>query len=123
MEIHMVELDLVEIGARIRQVRGSMTQKEFADRLGIGRTSVVRYESGERSPDAVFIARAHALLGVDPIWLLAGVGGGATPALTPEESALLDNFRHSPPAARKAIKATSDLLAQHGRPGDEAECG
>ncbi|EXI92094.1 MAG: putative PBSX repressor [Candidatus Accumulibacter sp. BA-94] len=117
----MSDLDRVEIGGRIRQVRGDMTQKDFADRLGIGRTSVVRYEAGERSPDAEFIARAHAVLGIDPIWLLTGAGVGA-PALTPEEYALLDNFRHSPPAAQKALKTTSDLLAQRDHPNGEAEC-
>lgn len=116
----MSDLDKVEIGGRIRQVRGDMTQKDFADRLGIGRTSVVRYEAGERSPDAEFIAKAHAVLGVDPIWLLTGAGIGV-PSLTPEESALLDNFRHSPPAARQALKTTSDLFAKHDCPGGIAE--
>lgn len=116
----MPDLDRVEIGSRIRQVRGDMTQKDFADRLGIGRTSVVRYEAGERSPDAEFIAKAHAVLGIDPIWLLTGLGVGA-PALTPEETALLDNFRHSPPAAQKALKETSVLFAKHDCPGNAAE--
>ncbi len=117
----MTELDKSAIGARIRQVRGDMTQKEFSDRLGIGRTSVVRYEAGERSPDADFITKAYAVLGVDAIWLLTGIGSGP-PALTPEESALLDNFRHSPPAARAALRATSDALAQRGKHDGEADC-
>lgn len=117
----MSDLDRVEIGARIRQLRGDMTQKELADRLGVGRTSVVRYEAGERTPDAEFIAKAHSVLGVDPIWLLTGAGTGV-PQLTSEESALLDNFRHSPPAAQKALKTTSDLLAQHTPPHGDAEC-
>jgi len=118
----MPDLDRMEIGARIRSIRGDMTQKDFGDRLGVGRTSVVRYEAGERTPDAEFIAKAYSVLGIDPIWLLTGAGSGA-PSLTPEETALVDNFRHSPPEARKAIKTTSDLLAQRPHPDGDAQCG
>lgn len=118
----MSDLDKLAIGVRIRSIRADMTQKDFADRLGVGRTSVVRYEGGERTPDAEFIAKAYAVFGIDPIWLLTGVGAG-TPSLTREESALLDNFRHSPPEAQKAIKTTSDLLAQRHHPDGDAECG
>lgn len=109
----MSELDKKAIGARIKSLRGDETQKAFADRLGVGRTSVVRYEAGERTPDAEFMAKANAVLGVDLIWLLTGVR--TTPAgeaLKPDEAALLDNYRNSPKEARDALKATSAALAQ-----------
>ncbi|WP_171892419.1 hypothetical protein [Pseudomonas aeruginosa] len=60
-------------------------------------------------------------LGVDVIYVLSGKrqGGGASvptqeqdSPLTPEERALLENFRHCSPDTRAAIKATSDALAQ-----------
>ncbi len=108
---------LIEERQRLR-----LTQKSLADSCGVTARSQVNYEKGDRQPDAVYLA-ALAAVGGDVLYVLTGERLAGTPALTPEESALLDNFRHSPPAARKAIKATSDLLAQHGRPGDEAECG
>lgn len=110
----MADLNQVEIGVRIREVRGAATQKDFADLLGVGRTSVVRYESGERMPDAVFIAQINAVLGIDPIWLLTGARAAAPPgpALAPDEAALLDNYRHSPPEGQTALKTTSAALAQ-----------
>lgn len=37
-----------ETGERIRSIRGSRSQIEFAELLGIGRTTLIRYESGER---------------------------------------------------------------------------
>lgn len=110
----MPDLNQQEIGARIREVRGAMTQKDFADKLGVGRTSVVRYEAGERMPDAVFIAKANLVMGIDPIWLLTGQRGAPAqaPPLAPDEAALLDNYRHSPPEGQAALKTTSAALAQ-----------
>lgn len=35
--------------------------------------------------------------------------------LQPDEAALLDNYRHSPPDARAALKATSDAFAQSAK--------
>lgn len=115
----MADLNQQEIGARIRDVRGAMTQQAFADALGVGRTSVVRYEAGERMPDAVFIAKANAVLGVDPIWLLTGQRGAPAqaPPLAPDEAALLDNYRHTPEDKRGAIREVGAALAQRAGRG------
>ena len=61
-------------GGRLRSVRGRATIKEFADQLGVGKNSLIRYESGERSPDADFVARVCQLFDVDPRWLVLGAG-------------------------------------------------
>lgn len=106
----MSDLDKKAIGARIKWVRAGATQQEFAARLSVGRTSIVRYEAGERTPDAEFIVRAGLILGIDPIWLLTG--SGAAPVLAPDEAALLDNYRNSPEAGKTAIKTTSAAFAQ-----------
>jgi transcriptional regulator with XRE-family HTH domain len=42
---------IVAIGQRIREVRGRLTQAEFATRLGVDRKTVTRWEAGERMPD------------------------------------------------------------------------
>lgn len=104
-------LDKTGIGERIRALRGDSTQKEFASRVGVGRTSVVRYEAGERTPDAEFIAKLNEVLGVDPMWLLTGEEAKAAP-LKPDEAALLDNYRNSPEPGKAAIKTTSAAFAQ-----------
>jgi hypothetical protein len=54
------------------------------------------------------------------LYVITGSRGGVV--LTPEETALVDNFRHSPPEARKAIKTTSDLLAKRDCDDDGAKC-
>ena len=56
-----------------------------------------------------------AAAGADVLYILTGQRSGTVvpaPALKPDEAALLDNYRHSSPEGRKAIKATSDALAK-----------
>jgi transcriptional regulator with XRE-family HTH domain len=110
----MDDLDLVAIGERIQSVRGDVTQKDFAARLGIGRTSVVRYESGQRKPDALFVARLYAVFGINPVWLLTGEGViSPHDTLKPDEAILLDNYRNSPMEGKDAIKRAAFALAKH----------
>ncbi len=59
------------MGERIRQVRADMSQVDFAKRLGIGRTTLIRYEAGERTPDAAALA-AWAGLGLDVDYIVTG---------------------------------------------------
>ncbi|WP_052958392.1 helix-turn-helix domain-containing protein [Obesumbacterium proteus] len=84
-------LDLNSVGLRIRQVRGNLSQSDFATRLGLERKSISRYESGERSPDATFFFYLLIEFKVDPIWLLTG--SGEQPELSPDEQELLMHFR------------------------------
>lgn len=104
------ELDRSGIGARIKELRGDLTQKEFADRLEVGRTSIVRYEAGERTPDAEFIARVYAVFKADPIWLLTGIGQKPCEpaALAPDEKILLENFRRASEEGKSIIQGAGD---------------
>jgi transcriptional regulator with XRE-family HTH domain len=61
------------IGDRIRLVRGSVSQADFATRMGVDKNSIGRYERGERQPDADFLSRLHQGFGTDITWLLTGV--------------------------------------------------
>ena len=112
------------IGNRLREERErlGMSQPAMAEVCGVTMRSQRNYEKDERVPDASYLASA-TLVNVDILFVLTGQRSPGAPALTPEESALLDNFRHSPPAAQKALKTTSDLLAQHPAPHGDAECG
>lgn len=51
--------------------------------------------------------------GADVLYILTGQrAGGAAPALTREETALLDNYRNSPDEGKDAIKRTAFALAK-----------
>ncbi len=111
------------IGQRLREERErlGLNQTDFAEIGGIQKRAQINYEKDERHPDAAYLA-AITEAGVDVLYVLVGqrqVGVTSAPAqeqeapLTPEERALLENFRHCSPDTRAAIKATSDALAQH----------
>lgn len=69
------------VGQRLRQERQrlSLSQLQLATACGIGRTTQHFYETGVRSPDAVYLLLAAAA-GVDVCFLL----NGKHPATTPE---------------------------------------
>ena len=87
--------------------RLGLTQEEMAEACGVTSRSQINYEKHDRPPNVLYV--------------ITGSRGGVV--LTREEAALVDNFRHSPPEAQKAIKTTSDLLAQRHHPDGDAQCG
>ena len=102
------------------RLRLDLTQDELAGKVGVSKRSYCAYEAGETAPSAKLLA-ALVGMGADVAYLLTGQRSPGLSSLTPEESALLDNFRHPPPAARQALKTTSDLFAKHDCPGATAE--
>ena len=61
---------------RIKQIRKSnnLTQQEFASRLGVSRSGVASYESGEREPISAVIALICREFGINEDWLRTGEG-------------------------------------------------
>ncbi|SIR06060.1 helix-turn-helix domain-containing protein [Pseudacidovorax sp. RU35E] len=96
------------VGARIAEVRGSLTKQEFAQRIGVDRKTVERWEAGERLPDGSKLMKLLTEFDADLNYLLNGRPLGEAPALKEDERILLDNYRNSPPEAKAAIKAASD---------------
>lgn len=80
------------VGSRIRNIRGNETQKEFAQRLDVKRTTLARYEAGESPPDAEFLLKLYSTCQIEPIWLLTGLVEQKV-ALSSEEHVLLSQFR------------------------------
>jgi phage repressor protein C with HTH and peptisase S24 domain len=68
-----------DTGAEIRRIRGDRSQEEFAEMLGVGRTTIIRYENNERAPDAEFLIKLNMLFGADPTFLLLGKKNGKSP--------------------------------------------
>jgi len=61
----------LDVSDRIRQVRGTLKQAQFADILGIPRPNLTKYESG-RLPPADVLQKIADYGGVTVKWLLTG---------------------------------------------------
>lgn len=61
------------IGWRLRRerLRLGLDQCRLAEKLGISRMSQSNYETGKRSPDALYLMSAYAA-GVDVCWVITG---------------------------------------------------
>lgn len=105
---------------REERLRLDLTQEELAGKVGVSKRSYCAYEAGETAPSAKLLA-ALIGMGADVAYLLTGQRSPRSPALTSDEAVLLDNFRHSPPAAQAALRATSAALAQRPAGGDERD--
>lgn len=89
------------IAERLKEERGRLgfSQADFAEIAGAHRKSQGNYESGERFPDAAYLA-AIAKAGADIQYIVTGVRSDA--ALTPDERELLALYRTAPLAGKMA---------------------
>ena len=110
------------ISDRLREQREAlgMTQAELAEKCGIAARSQRNYESGERSPDADYMA-AIARAGADVLYILTGqrnptvilrVVPPKAVVLSPREAALIDNYKHTGEEGKKDIESRAALAAQ-----------
>ena len=102
----------VSFGGRLREERKRLgkSQEVFGGEAGVTKKTQMLYEKEERKPDAEYMA-ALATMGVDVLYVLTGQRGGAPP-LSPDETALLDNYRHSPEERRRILQETSAAFAE-----------
>jgi len=104
----------MNISVRLREEREKlrMTQADMAEAGGVKPQAVSLYEAGKRSPDAKYLERV-ATVGVDVGYVLTGQRSQpALSPLTPEENALLDNYKQADEAGRAAARRVLDALAQ-----------
>ncbi len=101
-------------GQRLREVRGGMTQAEFAKCMDITTPTVIRYEAGERLPSVDFLHRLITVFGVEATWILQGSDQGKNLNLevTSEEAALIGNYRNAASNRRDIIRDVADMAAQ-----------
>lgn len=62
------------LGDRLKQIRGNVSQVDFAAHLKTSRATLQRYESGSSTPDADFIINFCRKNLVNANWLLTGYG-------------------------------------------------
>ena len=113
------EKEFADAGSRIRALRGAATQGEFAQRLGVNRKTIERWEAGERLPDGQSLLALMTVCGADVNYILTGQRAGGMsqsmsmgPQLRPDQAALLDNYEHSDEVARQAAQRLLDPRAQ-----------
>lgn len=114
------------IGVRLKEERErlGMTQPAFAEVAGAAKRTLIEWEKGTTSPSAVQLSALHEI-GVDLQYVLLGLRSPKVPlragitlhevteaVLTPDEAALLDNYRHCSTEGKNAVKTTVSCLAQ-----------
>lgn len=102
------------VGTRLKEERERLgwSQAALADAVGASRRAVVTWEGGATVPGADALA-ALAPHGYDVLYIVVGQ---RTPiskqALTPDEAALLDNYKHADEAGRAAARTVLSSLAK-----------
>jgi transcriptional regulator with XRE-family HTH domain len=135
-----------EMGVRLKAERERLhlRQQDFANAVGVSKTTQFNYESGERAPDGDYLRKATAL-GVDALFVIAGVkphtdedfvvisrfdiaasaGGGA---LNEHEISLLPGLSFSrvwlskrglSPATLRVVDVAGDSMASRLNDGDQ----
>jgi len=102
----------------VREALG-LSQQALAERCGITARSQRNYESGERLPDAAYLA-AIAAAGADVLYILTGqrAGGASAPppprAVSEGDRILLDNFHAAPAQVQAGVKTALGAFASAG---------
>ncbi len=102
----MNKVSPVEVGHRIRAIRGKQTQVEFAAVLGVKKQNYIsRYERG-RIPSPDLLVRIAEIGQVTTDWLLTGKRGGARGAALSKQGKPLKKTKPAvrKPAVKKAAK-------------------
>jgi transcriptional regulator with XRE-family HTH domain len=107
------------LGERLKEERErlGLSQTNFAKIAETTKKTVFSWETGKTAPSG-FQLVSLAAAGVDTHYILTGTRNVGD--LTPEEVALVDNFRNSPEVGKEAIRRTSFALAQPGVKGEAA---
>lgn len=108
-----------EVGARIAALRGAMKQSEFAERLGVTRNSINRWEAGARLPDGSCLLRMATEFGASVDHILTGRSGGVAPSLRPDEEELLAHYRQANSDGRERIRQISATAANSPKRADK----
>lgn len=111
-----------------RRLREALNDKnlkpqELSVRSGVSKASISQYVNGSHSPSNLSSSRMASVLEVNPLWLMGfdvpkykeedhitPSAAASTPAPSPMESQLLDNFRQlNSEGQQKAVAYVSDL--------------
>ena len=108
------------IAARLQQERKrvGLTIGQLADKSGVDRLALLKFEEGEFAPDAKALQQLHAV-GVDVGYVLlslrAGAAGGnvgAAGSVSSELQQLLQHYEKVPQEAQAALRTLAAMLAR-----------
>ncbi|MBZ3664899.1 helix-turn-helix domain-containing protein [Pseudomonas monteilii] len=105
------------IGERLREERERFgwNQEELGQLGGVNRNTQGKYEKGDRSPDAAYLA-ALAEKGVDVLYVLTGERKSQAPGdISAEETQLVTRYRRMSAEARVTIDSVSEALASFNK--------
>lgn len=101
------------IGDRLKEERSrlGLSQTDLGAVGGVGKTTQINYEKGERSPDATYLA-AVAAKGIDVLYVVTGQRvPQAADSLTSDEALLIERFRGMSAEGRATVNSVSEALA------------
>jgi len=100
----MDKVSPIEVGERIRAVRGKQTQTEFAEVLGVKKQNYIsRYERG-RIPSPDLLVRIAEIGRVTTDWLLTGERGGVRGAALSKKKQSVKQKASTPKAPEKSAR-------------------
>lgn len=67
-----LSLDLKAIGARIRALRGNLSQEEFAPKIGVSQGQLSKIESGRIGPDLKTLVSLAGRFDKSLDWIVTG---------------------------------------------------
>lgn len=114
----MIRMD--DICKRLREERRRLgfSQEAFANVAGASKPSQVRYENGDRSPDAVYL-KAISAAGADVLYILTGERRSFVPM--PEANQLPQRLRERLTSAIASIEVGLDAVGRTATPIVKAE--
>lgn len=102
--VNEISVRMESIGSRLKEERQrlQLNQVELASVGGVGKQAQLRYEKGERLPDAGYLASIEGA-GVDVLYVVTGRRNTST--LSIDEANLVKRYREAPEAVRVAAIA------------------
>lgn len=104
-----------DVGVRIKALRGGLSLREFATKLGVDHKSVSGWEAGKRLPDGSSLLALMQTFSADINYILTGQRSQPVPptaTLPPRQRALLDNFEHTDEEGKRHVEQAALLAAK-----------
>ncbi len=105
----MKALNLAQMGARIKTLRGEISQADFAGKFGISQVDVSRLENGSfKNPSIELLLEVAEVTKCDLVWLITGVEPVRI-ELADDERKLIKAYRRAPGKDIKAVRALLEI--------------
>ena len=110
------------------RLEAGLTQKELADKINIGQSTIVGYERGEREATLTNLSRYADYFHVSIDFLAGRIDDFGTPTAAPmgesvryseEEKKLIEDYRYLNAASKKLVKQTVETLRTASAPSEK----